>query len=528
MKEITRIHLAATPYNIEVAAKKDLEKYITSIESVLVADDETVREIEARMIELLLERGVKGEQVITVVDVAALKERLGAPGEFVDQPIQDVAVDKKRLLRDEQRGMVGGVLSGIAAYTGVDVTWYRVAAIILAFISFGTMLIVYAVLWIAIPAARTAAERLQMRGKQATLENIQAESTLEVRDTPAHKKPLVVILRVVGILGLLGLAVGACMILAAALFAGVPILTMANWLTNGWLIAALLVGSLSGILLIALTAIVIYMIAAWRAPRSLIVLSGVIIAAGLIAFGTSAGTAIYGAQQMKVTIDQNTVTRRETFPQLQGAVTLRIDKTTTPVTYKTTSGEPYAEVTTFQRDKTTRLPVTITRDGDEATLQIGELPKQQCADWIDYCMLENASVTLYGPSLTTLDAKGATVAYETEATQPSLKTILHDDATLRIAGRLGALDATVRGSSLHASNAAVDDAVLRLENRSSATLGVVRELSVETPMSCGADSKNDVEYERATTVSVNGSAYSGTHTACLMLESAQEEREPEA
>ena len=80
MKEITRIHLAATPYNIELAAKKDLEKYITSIENVLAADDETVREIEARMIELLAERGVKDEQVITAADVAALKERLGAPG----------------------------------------------------------------------------------------------------------------------------------------------------------------------------------------------------------------------------------------------------------------------------------------------------------------------------------------------------------------------------------------------------------------------------------------------------------------
>ncbi|MBH1980260.1 PspC domain-containing protein [Candidatus Saccharibacteria bacterium] len=528
MKEITRIHLAATPYNIELAAKKDLEKYITSIENVLAADDETVREIEARMIELLAERGVKDEQVITAADVAALKERLGAPGEFVDEPIEEATPDKKRLLRDEQKGMVGGVLAGIAAYTGVDVTWYRVAAIILAFMSFGTMFIVYAVLWIAIPPARTAAERLQMRGKQMTLKNIQDESSAEVRDVSSYKKPLVVILRIIGILCLLGIVFVAIAILAAALFAGVPMFSLASWLTNGWLIAALLVGSLSGILLVILMGMAIYMLAAWRAPKTLIILSGVVIVAGLVAFGTSAGTAIYGAQQMKAAIDENTTTRRETLPQLGGATVLRIEKTSTPVTYKTVVGEPYAEVRTFQRDKTTRLPLKMIRDGETAVLQVGELPKQECAEWIDYCTLENASVTVYGPSLSMLDVVGATVAYETDATQQILKTTIRDDATLRLAGRFGAIDMAGRNGTLHASDAAIDDVTLRLEDNSDVAVGVVRTLSVEAPASCGVDSKSGVTYERATNMLVNGAQYSGVSTACLTLESTQEIGTPEA
>ena len=528
MKEITRIHLAATPYNIEVAAKKDLEKYITSIESALGADDETVREIEARMIELLAERGVKNEQVITTGDVTALRERLGAPGEFADEPTEDVVADKKRLLRDEQKGMVGGVLAGIAAYTGVDVTWYRVATIILAFMSFGTMLIVYAVLWIVVPPARTAAERLQMRGKQTTLKNIQDESNIEVRDVPSYKKPLVVILRTIGVLGLLAVAFGALAILAVALFAGVPMLSAASWLTNGWLIAALLIGSLSGILLVVLTGIAMYMLLAWRAPKSLIVLSGVVIVAGLVAFGTSAGTAIYGAQQMKMAIDENTMTRRENLPQLQGATALRVEKTSTPVTYKTVQGEPYAEIKTFQRDKTTRLPVTVTRDGETAILVLGELPRQQCADWIDYCSFENASVTIYGPALTALDIAGVAAAYETEDTQASLSAVIRDDATLRTAGRFGAVDATLRAGTLRASDAAIDDVTVRLEDSSDVSFGVVRTLSVEVPASCGADSKSNVGYERATSVLVNGVQYSGAHVACLTVDSAQEKDSPEA
>ena len=55
MNEITRIHLAATPYNIELSAKKELEIYLQSIEKSLKADAETMREIESRIVELLTE-----------------------------------------------------------------------------------------------------------------------------------------------------------------------------------------------------------------------------------------------------------------------------------------------------------------------------------------------------------------------------------------------------------------------------------------------------------------------------------------
>ena len=49
MKEITRIHLAKTPYDIEVDAKKALEKYLKAIERAM-RDDDVMYEIEARMV----------------------------------------------------------------------------------------------------------------------------------------------------------------------------------------------------------------------------------------------------------------------------------------------------------------------------------------------------------------------------------------------------------------------------------------------------------------------------------------------
>ena len=58
MKEITRVHLAKTSYDIEVGAKKDLEIYLNDIERMMGSAEDAMYEIEARMVELQGERGV--------------------------------------------------------------------------------------------------------------------------------------------------------------------------------------------------------------------------------------------------------------------------------------------------------------------------------------------------------------------------------------------------------------------------------------------------------------------------------------
>ena len=526
MKEITRIHLAATPYNIELVAKKELEKYLQSIEQALAADDDTIREIEARMIELLTERGIKGEKVITADDVKVLKNRLGAPGEFVGEPLQTIEIDKKRLMRDEQGGMAGGVLAGVAAYTNVDVTWYRIAAIILAFASFGTALIVYLVLWLAIPPARTAADRLQMRGQRTTLESIQEESATELRDTPSHKKPLVVVLRVIGVLSLLGIAFGALTVVAVALLTGLPILSISDWMMNGWLLSALLVGSLSGILLAILACFGTYMLMAWRAPKTMLILSGVVIVTGLVSFGTSVGMAVYGAQEMDATMEKHTTTRRVDLPDLQQVTTLRIDETSTPVTYKVTKSEPYAEVETFQRDMRTQLPVKLVKDGDATVLKVGELPQKECTNWIDHCAFEHASVTIYGPALTSLDVSSTDTAYENENTQDSLKVAMKGN--LNVAGRITTVDATLKGGSFDARNAAIDTMKISVDDGSMAEIGIVRTLAVSAPTSCAADRGSEIEYERAVTIQVNDAPVMAANTVCVELDSSEDNDSPEA
>ena len=83
MKEITRVHIAKQPYDIEVEAKKELEKYMKKLE-LYAGDEEILADIEIRITELLAEAGVEKGGVITSAEVASVRERLGEPEEFAE------------------------------------------------------------------------------------------------------------------------------------------------------------------------------------------------------------------------------------------------------------------------------------------------------------------------------------------------------------------------------------------------------------------------------------------------------------
>ena len=77
----------------------------------------------------------------------------------------------KRLFRDTDSGMVGGVCSGISHYFGMDPIWFRLA-IVLSVLFLGTGVFLYIILWIIMPEARTSAEKLSMKGEPVTFDNI--------------------------------------------------------------------------------------------------------------------------------------------------------------------------------------------------------------------------------------------------------------------------------------------------------------------------------------------------------------------
>ena len=78
---------------------------------------------------------------------------------------------KKRLMRDPDNRILGGVAGGFAAYMDWDPTAVRIVLFLLMFF-YGITVPLYFLLWIIVPMARTATEKLEMRGQSVTVENI--------------------------------------------------------------------------------------------------------------------------------------------------------------------------------------------------------------------------------------------------------------------------------------------------------------------------------------------------------------------
>lgn len=176
MNEVKEIHLGRQPFTISVDAHKALQEYLHAIEEQAGKGSDVVKEVELRMAELLHERGITGEKVVLAEDVTFLKEQLGTPADFKDDehtPKHEPAGGNgpKRLYRDTEHGMIAGVSSGLAAYFNVDPILFRLLFVVLVF-SGGAGVLLYALLWLLVPEATTPSEKLQMRGKAVTIENI--------------------------------------------------------------------------------------------------------------------------------------------------------------------------------------------------------------------------------------------------------------------------------------------------------------------------------------------------------------------
>jgi phage shock protein PspC (stress-responsive transcriptional regulator) len=175
MNEVTKIHLGRQAFAISADAHKELRDYLDAIRHQ-VSDEDVVNEIEVRMAELLAERGVSGEQVILLADVKFLKEQLGNPKDFAEEddgtsPTDNKPSDSKRLYRDTDNAMIAGVAAGLGNYFGVDTLIIRLLFVVATFAG-GWGILVYLVLWLLVPEAKTSSDRLQMFGKAVTIENL--------------------------------------------------------------------------------------------------------------------------------------------------------------------------------------------------------------------------------------------------------------------------------------------------------------------------------------------------------------------
>jgi len=185
MKKTLTVNLNNIVFHIDDDAYEMLHTYLSEISDHFKSDEEKkeiMNDIEARIAELFTEKLQKNKNVVNLIDVQEIIEIMGKPSQYADADDQTEApkTDKKqpkarRYYRDPDNAVLGGVAGGLAAYFSWDVTWVRIAFVLLALVSAGYMIPIYIIVWLIAPQATTASQRLEMQGEDVTVDNIKTE-----------------------------------------------------------------------------------------------------------------------------------------------------------------------------------------------------------------------------------------------------------------------------------------------------------------------------------------------------------------
>jgi phage shock protein PspC (stress-responsive transcriptional regulator) len=186
MKKTVTINLNGLIYNIDEDAFAVLSSYIEQLKQYfekLEEGDEIIKDIEARISELFSEKISQTRQVINIGDVEEVISILGNVHDIIDNDSADPSYSEKgfqnqeqktrrKLYRDVDRRILGGVCAGLSAYTGISLLAVRTIIVVLFLISAGTFLLLYFLSWIIIPKAVTRAEKLEMKGEEVNISNL--------------------------------------------------------------------------------------------------------------------------------------------------------------------------------------------------------------------------------------------------------------------------------------------------------------------------------------------------------------------
>ena len=247
MKTTENISLAGYSFTIETDAYQELGQYLDEIRAAFGGSDmaeEIAADIEERISELLREICVPG-MVVNLEMVNNIKKRIGDPKEMAQNDIEQESPQQeeqkeetrtprnRKLYRNIDERVLGGVCSGLGLYFGVDKVIFRLAFLIAFFIGvfadvelfLGIALLGYICLWIATPAARTAEQKREMKGKPVSLEGYRAkdfELSKEVKEM-AESPAAQAFKRVGGVfLGLMLLTAGAGGLLSTFIIPALP------------------------------------------------------------------------------------------------------------------------------------------------------------------------------------------------------------------------------------------------------------------------------------------------------------------
>lgn len=206
MKKVMNVSVGGRSFSLDEDAYARLLTYFDHFKARLDRDTQSAKEevmadLENRIAELF-DQGTGGAsyRVVNLALVTKVVEQLGMPDGSMEHETgassqgqnQESGTDdeyqrsgsgvdftyngaqgtsRRRLFRDLDNKTIGGVCAGLAAFLNVDLTIVRIVSL-LTLLLWGTGFLVYIVLWIVVPIAKTPAEKCMMHGLEPTAENM--------------------------------------------------------------------------------------------------------------------------------------------------------------------------------------------------------------------------------------------------------------------------------------------------------------------------------------------------------------------
>ncbi len=230
MKEVVKVSIAGVSFTLDKDAHMMLDRYIEELKEHYkkeASSQEIIEDIEERIMELFIEKGLR-ERVVAIEDVDSVIKVMGHPKD-IDAESGCCSTDKaengygsasgssgngsdgkgskksKKLYRDINNKVLGGVCSGLGNYFKLDTVIVRILFLLIAFIVpfikklwifgiqgyvygslnddviWGFAVVLYIILWIIVPPAKTVAQRCEMNGESLGVDDIKKRVETGVR-----------------------------------------------------------------------------------------------------------------------------------------------------------------------------------------------------------------------------------------------------------------------------------------------------------------------------------------------------------
>lgn len=206
MNKIFDINLGGIPFQIDDNAYEVLTAYLTTLKNHFahtIGYEEILNDIENRLAEMFSEKIKNGSRIISIADVEEATTSMGKP-EQIDENVntkQEQTQQKtkethqqtneywyrRRLYRNADDKILGGVCSGLGATLGIDKVWIRLA-FACSILLLGTGALLYIILWIIIPEAKSATEKLEMQGEPINIHSIGKQIEEDAKAFSEHMK----------------------------------------------------------------------------------------------------------------------------------------------------------------------------------------------------------------------------------------------------------------------------------------------------------------------------------------------------